>query len=152
MFKNASKSLIYVISTIVIVGLVFGVTSLATIKAANEPSVIGVVNVTEIQNTYSAFVTAVNNINKENDRLSTELESKLKSLSNQSDKDKLTDSYNNTFNTYVINQLTPVQNNFNNAVAAVAKEKGVNVALDSSGVLYGGIDLTAAIKTKLGIK
>ena len=153
MFKNISKSLIYVISTIVIIGVVFGVTSFATIKAANEPAIIGKVDTNEVQNDYQAYKTAIDNINKEYNRLMAELESRAKSLS-QNDLQKLIETYETNLAIYAEKQLSAPRKAFENAIEAVAKEKGVNVVLDNSEnvVVFGGIDITAAVKTKLGIK
>ena len=151
MTKNISKSIIYIMATMVVIAMVFGVTNTVVTKAAPEPSIIGIVDSQNIQDTYPAFTTAVNNILKEKERLEKELATKISGLDTAA-ATRLQESYNNQYNTYAQNQLTPVQTRFQDAIVASAREKGVNIVIDTQVVYFGGTDLTSAVKTKLGIK
>ncbi len=151
MFKNLSKSVFYLVCTVMIIGMVFGVTNLSVIKAAAEPSVVGYIDGATIQNSYPALMTAIENINNEKTRLEAELNSKAEGQ-DATTIAKLQEQYNETFNNYAQKQLEPVSTKMNNAVEAAAKEKGVTIVVDYSVVHYGGIDLTQAVATKMGIK
>lgn len=150
MFKNISKSLIYIVTTLVIIAATFGVTNMTVVNAANETT-IGYVDVDEVQSVYQTYITAYNNVAKEYERLQKEYESKSKSLT-QSDKDKMLENYNKQISDYAVKTLEPSQTAFSNAVASAAKDKGVTIVLTKTSFLYGGVDLTATVKTKLNIK
>lgn len=148
MFKNISKSLLAIMTTMLIIAATFGVTNLTVANAAAEATTIGYVNVEEIQNVYTPYLTALNNVNNEYQRVAKEFETKSKNL-NDTDKAKMEEQYNKDLNAYAAKQLEGPQKAFKDAVAAVAKEKGITVVLDGSAVLMGATDITTAVKTKL---
>ncbi len=151
MFKNVPKALVVVLVCAILVGAGAGVANLAVSRAAGEAAVIGKVDGVRLGQEFPAMKTALENILKQKSALEKELNTKAEGQ-DQETQQALLDQYNLKYNEYARNQLEPAEKALQSAIAAVAKDKGVTVVLDSSVVHLGGIDMTDAVLKKGGAK
>jgi len=151
MFKNLPKALVTLFVCTLLVGLGLGLTSLAVSRAAGESAVIGKLDGAKVGQEFPAMKTAWENVAKQKAALEKELNKKAEGQDEESQK-ALLDQYNKKYNDYAREQLDPAQKALDTAIAAVAKEKGVTVVLDSSVVHLGGVDITEAVLKKGGAK
>jgi len=151
MFKNVPKALVVVLVCAILVGAVAGVANLAVSRAAGEAAVIGKVDGVRLGQEFPAMQKAVDNILKQKGALEKELNTKAEGQDQETQR-TLLDQYNLKYNEYARQQLEPAENALKSAIAAVAKDKGVTVVLDSSVVHLGGIDMTDAVLKKGGAK
>ena len=152
MFKNVPKTLLIVLVCAILVGAVAVVANLSAVsRAAGEAAVIGKVDGVRLGQEFPAMQKAVDNILKQKAALEKELNTKAEGQDQETQR-TLLDQYNLKYNEYAKQQLEPAENALKSAIAAVAKEKGVTVVLDSSVVHLGGIDMTEAVLKKGGAK
>lgn len=151
MFKNFPKGLIALFICTFLVGLGLGVTSMSVSRAAGEAAVIGKLDGARVGQEFPAMKTAWENISKQKAALEKELNKKAEGQDEESQK-ALLDQYNKKYNDYARDQLDPAQKALEAAIAAVAKEKGVTVVLETSVVHLGGVDITEAVLKKGGAK
>jgi Skp family chaperone for outer membrane proteins len=151
MFKNLPKALGTLFICTLLVGLGLGLTNRAVSRAAGESAVIGKLDGSRVGQEFPAMKTAWENVAKQKAGLEKELNKKAEGQDEESQK-ALLDQYNKKYNDYAREQLDPAQKALESAIAAVAKDKGVTVVLDSSVVHLGGVDITEAVLKKGGAK
>ncbi|MEA4884954.1 MAG: OmpH family outer membrane protein [Clostridia bacterium] len=151
MFKNLPKTLVTMLICSVVIGAGAGLMNLAVSSAAPEPVVIGKIDGPKLNSEFPALKAAWDNISKQKATLEKELNSKAENQDEETQK-VLLDQYNKKYNDYAKTQLEPATKSLKDAIAAVAKEKGVNVVLDLNVVHLGGIDITDAVMKKGGAK
>jgi Skp family chaperone for outer membrane proteins len=151
MFKNLPKALVTLFICTLLVGLGLGLTNLAVSRAAGESVVIGKLDGARVGQEFPAMKTAWENVAKQKAALEKELNKKAEGQDEESQK-ALLDQYNKKYNDYAREHLDPAQKALETAIAAVAKEKGITVVLDSSVVHLGGVDITEAVLKKGGAK
>ena len=151
MFKNLPKALVTLFICTLLVGLGLGLTNLPVSRAAGESVVIGKLDGARVGQEFPAMKTAWENVTKQKAALEKELNKKAEGQDEESQK-TLLDQYNKKHYDYAREQLDPAQKALETAIAAVAKEKGITVVLDSSVVHLGGVDITEAVLKKGGAK
>ncbi len=151
MFKNLPKALVTLFICTLLVGLGLGLTNMAVSRAAGESVVIGKLDGARVGQEFPAMKTAWENVSKQKAALEKELNKKAEGQDEESQK-ALLEQYNKKYNDYAREQLDPAQKALENAIAAVAREKGVTVVLDASVVHLGGVDITEAVLKKGGAK
>ncbi|MCR4424732.1 MAG: OmpH family outer membrane protein [Firmicutes bacterium] len=147
MLKALPKSLAIILISSLVIGVGAGLTNLAVSRAAGEAAVIGKIDGPKLKQEFPAMKAAWDAIAKQKAALEKELNSKAEGQDEETKK-QLLDQYNTKYNEYARTQLEPAAKALENAIAAAAKEKGVNVVIDTNVVHLGGIDLTDLVMKK----
>ena len=74
---------------------------------------------------------------------------KLKSAHTDADRDAILRDYRKTLDARQQSTLQPVVDQTRDAIAAVAKQKGLILVVDAGNIIYGGTDITADVTAKL---
>jgi outer membrane protein len=74
---------------------------------------------------------------------------KLKTAHSNSDRDTILRDYRKTLDDHQSSTLKPIVDQTRDAIAAVAKQKGLILVVDASNIIYGGTDITADVTAKL---
>ena len=151
MFKNLPKALLTLFLCSLLVGIGLAVTNMAVLRAAGENVVIGRLNGARVGQEFPAIKAAWESIAKKKAELEEELNAKAAGK-DEAERTSLLEQYNKQYNDYARSVLEPAQKSLEDAIAAVAKEKGVTVVIDDSVVHLGGIDITEDVLKKGGAK
>lgn len=151
--KNLFRNTTAVIIAIALIAIAATISNLTTGKAGAAPdyAVIGHIDTDKLNSEFPALKTAWEAVAAKKAELEKDLNKKAEGQ-DQDTKTKLVEQYNTTYNDYAKKTLDPAYAKLEEAVKAVAKDKGVTVILNSSIVIEGGIDMTAAVLQKGGAK
>ena len=114
----------------ILISMMMAAASLGMMAQADAAS--GYVNVEDVLSSTPAFMQAGKTVVSEQQKLQNQFNEQSK---NMSDKDK--------------QALGPIQAKFRAAVEKAAKDKGVDMVINARDVIYGGIDLTDAVKANM---
>ncbi|MBB5336136.1 OmpH family outer membrane protein [Pectinatus brassicae] len=109
---------------------------------------IGDVNIREVLASYPDMRTTNAAIDLERQKAQQDFNEKAKSLDDKA-KRELFNKMNQQMAQRQDELIKPIREKLQKAIEAVAKEKGLEVILDSSVVVYGGEDVTKAVMAKL---
>ena len=151
--KNLFRNTTAIIMAIALVAIAATISNVTTGKAGAAPeyAVIGHIDTDKLNSDFPALKTAWAAVADKKASLETELNKKAEGQDADT-KNKLVEQYNTQYNDYAKKTLDPAYAKLEEAVKAVAKDMGVTVILNSSIVIEGGMDMTAAVLTKGGAK
>ncbi len=151
--KNLFRNTTAIILAIALVAIAATISNITTGKAGAAPdyAVIGHIDTDKLNSDFPALKTAWAAVAEKKASLETELNKKAEGQDADT-KNKLVEQYNTQYNDYAKKTLDPAYAKLEEAVKAVAKDMGVTVILNSSIVIEGGMDMTAAVLTKGGAK
>ena len=108
----------------------------------------GIVNVNAVLSGNAAFQKAGKTVAAEQQKLQKEYNEKSKDM-NDADKKALEQKLNQQLAQKENEVMAPIQAKFRAAVEKAAKDKGVDMVINARDVIYGGIDLTDAVKANM---
>lgn len=108
----------------------------------------GYVNVEAVLASSPSFVQAGKSLVAEQQKLQKEFNEKSKSMDDKA-KQALAQKLNQQLAQLEAKLMAPVQNKFNAAIAKAAKDKDVDMVVNANTVVYGGVDLTEAVKANM---
>ena len=124
----------------VLISMMMAAASLGMMAQADAAS--GYVNVEDVLSSTPAFMQAGKTVVSEQQKLQNQFNEQSKDMS---DKDKLNQQLAQKENEV----MAPIQAKFRAAVEKAAKDKGVDLVINARDVIYGGIDLTDAVKANM---
>jgi len=147
--KNLFRNTTAIVMAIALVAIAATISNVTTGKAGAAPeyAVIGHIDTDKLNSEFPALKTAWAAVASKKAALETELNKKAEGQDADT-KNKLVEQYNASYNDYAKKTLDPAYAKLEEAVKAVAKEMGVTVILNSSIVIEGGMDMTAAVLAK----
>ena len=124
----------------ILISMMMAAASLGMMAQADAAS--GYVNVEDVLSSTPAFMQAGKTVVSEQQKLQSK---------NMSDKDKqaLGQKLNQQLAQKENEVMAPIQAKFRAAVEKAAKDKGVDMVINARDVIYGGIDLTDAVKANM---
>lgn len=108
----------------------------------------GYVNVEAVLASSPSFVQAGKSLVAEQQKLQKEFNEKSKSMDDKA-KQALAQKLNQQLAQLEAKLMAPVQSKFNAAIAKAAKDKDVDMVVNANTVVYGGVDLTEAVKANM---
>ena len=108
----------------------------------------GFVNVEEVLAATLAFAQAGRDVVFEQQKLQKQFNDQSKDMSDK-DKEALGAKLNQQLAQKENEVMAPIQAKFRAAVEKAAKDKGVDMVINARDVIYGGIDLTDAVKANM---
>ena len=108
----------------------------------------GFVNVEEVLAATPAFAQAGRDVGFEQQKLQKQFNDQSKDMSDK-DKEALGAKLNQQLAQKENEVMAPIQAKFRAAVEKAAKDKGVDMVINARDVIYGGIDLTDAVKANM---
>lgn len=108
----------------------------------------GFVNVEEVLAATPAFTQAGRDVVFEQQKLQKQFNDQSKDMSDK-DKEALGAKLNQQLAQKENEVMAPIQAKFRAAVEKAAKDKGVDMVINARDVIYGGIDLTDAVKANM---
>lgn len=108
----------------------------------------GYVNVEDVLSSTPAFMQAEKTVVSEQQKLQNQFNEQSKNMSDK-DKQALGQKLNQQLAQKENEVMAPIQAKFRAAVEKAAKDKGVDMVINARDVIYGGIDLTDAVKANM---
>lgn len=124
--------------------LILTVGCAASALAAGTGNLIGHVNVQRVFRNYPDMQTTMSAINLERQRAENEFKEKAASL-DEKGKRELGEKLSERVQKKEESLLNPIRSSISKAIAEVAKSHGIENVVDSSAMVYGGMDLTQEV-------
>ena len=130
----------------VFISMMMAAASLGMMAQADAAS--GYVNVEDVLSSTPAFMQAGKTVVSEQQKLQNQFKEQSKYMSDK-DKQALGQKLNQQLAQKENEVMAPIQAKFRAAVEKAAKDKGVDMVINARDVIYGGIDLTDAVKANM---
>ena len=129
----------------ILISMMMAAASLGMMAQADAAS--GYVNVEDVLSSTPAFMQA-GTVVSEQQKLQNQFNEQSKNMSDK-DKQALGQKLNQQLAQKENEVMAPIQAKFRAAVEKAAKDKGVDMVINARDVIYGGIDLTDAVKANM---
>ena len=130
----------------ILISMMMAAASLGMMAQADAAS--GYVNVEDVLSSMPAFMQAGKTEVSEQQKLQNQFNEQSKNMSDK-DKQALGQKLNQQLAQKENEVMAPIQAKFRAAVEKAAKDKGVDMVINARDVIYGGIDLTDAVKANM---
>ena len=130
----------------ILISMMMAAASLGMMAQADAAS--GYVNVEDVLSSTPAFMQAGKTVVSEQQKLQNQFNEQSKDMSDK-DKQALGQKLNQQLAQKENEVMAPIQAKFRAAVEKAAKDKGVDMVFNARDVIYGGIDLTDAVKANM---
>ena len=130
----------------VFISMMMAAASLGMMAQADAAS--GYVNVEDVLSSTPAFMQAGKTVVSEQQKLHNQFYKQTNEMSDQN-KQSHGQTLNQHMDEKVYEVMAPIQAKFRAAVEKAAKDKGVDMVINARDVIYGGIDLTDAVKANM---
>lgn len=129
-----------------LIPMIVAAASLGVMAQADAAS--GYIHVEEVLSSTPAFVQAGKSVVSEQQKMQKQFEEQSKNMSD-AEKQALGQKLNQQLAQKENEVMAPIQAKFRAAVEKAAKDKGVDMVINARDVIYGGIDLTDAVKANM---